>query len=186
MATVTKTKLMTAEEFMTAHLGDGIFELVRGEVKELPPPMPRHGVVCANVSGLLWNYGRTSGHGYVLSNDSAVLTERDPDAVRGPDVCFYSHAHWPRDQVGDSLPPVPPDVAVEVVSPGNRNDWIMRKIAEYLRAGVSVVLVVFPQRHQVVIYRANDNETISLHENDVVENLPELPGFRCTVSDFFV
>jgi hypothetical protein len=32
MATVTQTKLLTAEEFMAADLGEGTFELVRGEV----------------------------------------------------------------------------------------------------------------------------------------------------------
>ena len=64
------------------------------------------------------DYGRQSGLGYALSNDSAVLTERDPDTVRGADVCFYSHARWPRIQVGKTLPPVPPDLAVEVVFAG--------------------------------------------------------------------
>ncbi len=44
MATVAKSKLLTAEEFMAADLGEGIFELVRGEVVEVPPPMPEHGV----------------------------------------------------------------------------------------------------------------------------------------------
>ena len=40
MATVSQPKLLTAEEFMAADLGDGCFELVRGEVVELPPAMP--------------------------------------------------------------------------------------------------------------------------------------------------
>jgi Uma2 family endonuclease len=187
LATATKTHLMTALEFMAADLGDGTFELVRGEVVEMaPPPMPEHGFVCANVAGLLWHYGRQSGHGFPLSNDSGVLTERDPDSVRGPDVCFYSHARWPRAQVGNTLPPVPPDLAVEVVSPGNRNATIMKKVFEYLEAGVALVWVLYPKRRQVVMYRAADDELISLHEHDVIENLPELPGFRCSVSDFFV
>jgi Uma2 family endonuclease len=185
MATATETKLMTAEEFMAADLGDGRFELVRGQVHELPPGTPEHGLVCGNVCFALESFGRQSGFGYSLIY-SAVLTERAADTVRGPDVCFYSHARWPRAQVGNSLPPVPPDVAVEVVSPGNRFAKIMTKVGEYLEAGVAIVWVVYPKRRQVVIYRINDEETISLHENDVIENLPELPGFRCTVSDFFV
>ena len=50
MATVTKTKPMTAEEFMAADLGEGNFELVRGEVVEVPPAMPEHGRLCGNAS----------------------------------------------------------------------------------------------------------------------------------------
>ena len=70
--------------------------------------------MCVNACFVLETYGRKTGYGYTLSNDSAVVTERGPDTVRGPDVCFYSHARWPRSQVGNSLPPVPPDLAVEV------------------------------------------------------------------------
>jgi Uma2 family endonuclease len=83
------------------------------------------------------------------------------------------------------LPPVPPDLAVEVVSPGNRIATIMRKVSEYLVAGVSLVWVVYPKRHEVVIYRANEDEPMTLGRESMIENLPELPGFRCSVSDFF-
>ena len=81
MATDVKTKLLTAEEFMAADLGDGTFELVRGEVIQVPPTMPEHGVVCANVVIALGNYGRQTGYGYPLANDSAGVTERGPDTV---------------------------------------------------------------------------------------------------------
>jgi len=187
MATVTKTDLITAEEFMAADLGDGSFELVRGEVVEMaPPPMPEHGRICGDVFFMLECYGRQTGLGYALSNDSGILTERNPDTVRGADVCFYSHARWPRTRLADGLPPVPPDLAVEVVSPGNRNAKIIKKVLEYLEAGVALVWVLYPKRRQVVMYRATEEELIYLQEHDVIENLPELPGFRCSVSDFFV
>src|SRR5438105_39942 len=130
MATVAQPKLMTAEEFMAADLGEGRFELVRGEVVEVPPAMPEHGRIFANSLFVLETYGRQSGLGYALSNDTAVVTERGPDTVRGADVCFFSHARWPRSQLGNTLPPVPPDVAVEVVSPRNRRGEIHRKIGE--------------------------------------------------------
>ena len=186
MATVAQTKLLTAEEFMAAEVGEGSFELVRGEIVEVPLAMPEYGVVCANVAATLWNYGRQSGYGYPLSNDSAVVTERGPDTVRGPDVSFYSHARWPRSAVGKGLPPVPPDLAVKVVSPGNRAGKISTKIAEYRAAGTLLIWVVYPVSRSVVIHRSDDEPPLVLREDAVVENLPELPGFRCLVSDFFV
>ena len=54
VATVTETKRLTAEEFMAADLGEGIFELVRGEIVEMARPTPEHGAVCASVTGTLW------------------------------------------------------------------------------------------------------------------------------------
>jgi Uma2 family endonuclease len=188
MATATQpqTKLMTAEEFMAADLSDGTFELVRGQVVEVPPPMPEHGRVCGNACFALETYGRQSGRGYALSNDSAVLTERGPDTVRGADVCFYSHARWPRSEVGKTLPPVPPDVAVEVYSPSNRRDSMSRKVTEYLVAGTLMVWVIYLASRSAAIFRSDDEPPLVLREGDVIENLPELPGFCCAVADLFV
>jgi Uma2 family endonuclease len=186
MATASQPKLMTAEEFMAADLGEGTFELVQGEVIEAPPPMPEHGRVCGNAFFVLELYGRQSGLGFGLSNDSAVLTERGPDTVRGVDVCFYSHARWPRTQVGKTLPPVPPDLAVEVYSPSNRRGAMSQKVAEYLSVGTLMVWVIYPASRSVAIHRSDDQPPLVLREGDVIEDLPELPGFRCTVADFFV
>jgi Uma2 family endonuclease len=186
MATVVKPKLLTAEEFMASDLGEGTFELVRGEVVEVPPPMPEHGRVCGNALFALETYGRQTSLGYALSNDSAVLTERGPDTVRGADVCFYSHARWPRSQVSNTLPPVPPDLVVEVVSPSNRPGELLRKVGEYLEVGVPLVWVVYPRRRRVAVYRPQEEEPIILKEDEFLENFPELPGFRCPVADLFV
>jgi Uma2 family endonuclease len=186
MATDVKTKPMTAEEFMAADLGDGTFELVRGEVIQVPPTMPEHGVVCANVVIALGTYGHQTGYGYALANDSAVVTERGPDTVRGADVCFYSQERWPRSQVGSALPPVSPDLVVEVYSPGNRRGKALEKVIEYLDAGIPLVWVVYPKVRQVAIYRSADEPPDVLKQDAVIENLPELPGFRCPVADFFL
>jgi Uma2 family endonuclease len=186
MATASTTKLMTAEEFMAADLGEGNFELVRGEVVQVPPAMPEHGRICVNVGYALETYGRQTRRGYALSNDSAMVTERGPDTVRGPDVCFFSEARWPRAQLGAELPPVPPDLAVEVVSPGNRPGELFKKVSEYLNAGVSLLWIVYPKQRCLVIYRPDEAVLVVMNENQVLENLPELPGFRCAVADFFV
>jgi Uma2 family endonuclease len=186
VATVTETKLLTAEEFMAADLGDGNFELVRGEIVEMPLATTEHGRVCVNVVYPLESFGRQTGLGYAISNDAAILTERDPDTVRGPDVCFYTHARWPRANLGKGLPPVPPDLAVEVFSPGNRQAKMSKKVSEYLEAGTLLVWVIYPASRSVMIYRPGDEIPLTLAEDAILENLPELPGFRCPVSDFFV
>ena len=139
-----------------------------------------------NVGFALESYGRQTGYGYALSNDSGVVTERGPDTVRGADVCFYSHERWPRSQVGSTLPPVAPDLVVEVYSPGNRRGKAMEKVVEYLDAGFPLVWVVYPKSRQVVIYRSADEPPDVLKQDAVIENLPELPGFRCPVADFFL
>ncbi len=184
MATATKT-LYTAEEFLELDLPDGLHELVKGEVIEEPMPMPEHGRLCLNSGFLFESFGRRTGLGYALSNDSAVLTERGPDTVRGADVCFYRNERWPREKVGNGLIPVPPDVVVEVVSPSNRPGEMRKKVNEYLDIGVAMVWAVYPQKRLVVIHRPDEDFPALFREGEAIEGLAELPGFRCDVSEFF-
>lgn len=185
MSTASKPRLMTAEEYMQADLGDGKFALVRGEVVRLSPPLYEHGSICANIAGLFWTYSRQTGYGHGASNDVSILTRRDPDTVRGADFVFYSNARWPKPGGPVKLPPVAPDVVVEVVSPGNRRGEITEKVAEFLDAGTLAVWVVYPKRRSIVIHRGADIPPTLLTEGDAIEDQAELPGFRCLVSDLF-
>ena len=181
----TATRPMTAAEFMAADLGEGLHELVKGEVVELPNPRPEHGKICVNASFALEGFGRRTGHGYALSNDSAVQTEHGPDTIRGADVCYYSEARWPRARVGPGVPPVAPDLVVEVYSPSNRAGEMRRKVYEYLEAGVLLVWVVHPGNRTVAVYRPDEPFPTIYTDADTLEILPELPGFACPVAELF-
>ncbi len=168
---------------MDQYANVGSFELVQGEVVEVPPAMPEHGRVCGKIAFALEAFGRQSGLGYILANDTAVLTGKAPDTVRGADVSFYSHARLPETEIQNRLAPVAPDLVVEVYSPSNRPLEMRDKVNEYLAAGVMMVWVVYPTQRVVAIFRLDDPVTIILTEADVLEGLPELPGFRCPVAD---
>jgi len=90
-----ETVLMTVEEFAALPPTDNFTELVRGVVIEMPPPSFRHGEVCSNVSWVLNSFVRPAGIGRVITNDAGVVTERDPDTVRGPDLVFISNECLP-------------------------------------------------------------------------------------------
>ncbi len=80
--TATAKKLMTAEEFCDwvhqPEQENKWFELVRGEVIELPSPTQPHGFICFNISRIVGNFMYEIGHGYITCNDSGVILERDP------------------------------------------------------------------------------------------------------------
>lgn len=48
-----------------------------------------------------------------------------------------------------------------------------------------MVWLIYPKRRYVAVFRANDDDPIFLRDGDVLEGFPELPGFRCPISDFF-
>jgi Uma2 family endonuclease len=187
MSTVTTPVKMTAEEFLDwvqrPENANHWFELVRGEVIELPAPTKIHGRICANIGYLLEGYVRQRGFGYVTSNDAGVLLERDPDTVRGPDVALYEDA-----QSFEELHPkygeVPPRLAVEVMSPNDRIGRVLTKISDYLRNGVSLVwLVDFEERRVAVYWPDRPFEVLKADQELSAEDV--LPGFRCRVSEFF-
>lgn len=185
---VVTTKKMTAEEFCDwVHQPENAnkwFELVRGEVIELPPPQRPHGVVSANVARIIGNYTFERGKGYVAGNDSGVILERDPDTVRGPDVALYDDA-----QTFAELHPkygeVPPRLAVEVLSPNDRADRTTRKITDYLRTGVRLVWLIDPEVRTVTVYQPDRGPRL-VEEAGELDGEDVLPGFRCRVADFFL
>jgi Uma2 family endonuclease len=187
MSTDAGTKLMTADEFYNfVHRSDNAnrwFELVRGEVIELPPPTKPHGCICNNVGRLLGNYTFERGTGYVTSNDSGVLLQRGPDTVRGPDVALYEDAEA-FDELHPKYGETPPRLAVEVLSPSDQAGRILRKIKDYLRSGVALVWVIDPEEKTVTAHRPDRPHT-EFGTNDVLCDADVLPGFSCPVADLF-
>ncbi len=187
MSTATTKKLMTAEEFCDwvhqPEQADRWFELVRGEVIELPPPAKPHGAVCMRVGYYLTAYVEQRGRGYTTCNDSGVVLERDPDTVRGPDVALYEDA----DTFAD-LPPkygeVPPRLAVEVLSPNDRAGKMLRKITDYLTQGVDLVWLIDPEDRTVTVHRPNRSPVL-VKEGQELTGEDVLPGLRVPVADVF-
>jgi Uma2 family endonuclease len=80
--------------------------------------------------------------------------------------------------------PGAPDIAIEVLSPGNAAQDIELKIAEYLAAGGKSVWVVSPKSKHVRIYRADGTWTL-LDETETLSAESVLPGFALSLSELF-
>jgi Uma2 family endonuclease len=105
---------------------------------------------------------------------------------RRPDVAFVSFERWPqrrRIPRADAWEVVP-NLAVEIISPTDRVDSILDKIAEYLQAGVDRVWVVLPSQEQVYVYDAPNGVRI-LTRTDELSGDPILPRFRLPLVELF-
>jgi Uma2 family endonuclease len=185
MAAVTP-KLMTAEEFLgSPEPADGSKqELVQGVIATMPPPGFLHGRVQTNTSSLLWVHARKHKVGQVVV-ESGLITERDPDTVRGPDISFWSKERLPLDQpppVG--YPDVAADLCVEVLSPGMTVARMWAKVQEYFNRGVRMVWIIDPENRTVTVYRS-PHEARLLHESAMLSGEDVVPGFICRVSELF-
>ncbi|MCA9223061.1 MAG: Uma2 family endonuclease [Planctomycetales bacterium] len=182
MATV--ETLLTLEEFAGLP-DDGVpRELVRGRIVEMNVPTPRHGEVCATIVELLRRSLREAGRGRIISNDSGLITSRDPDTVRGPDVSFYSFARVPRGPMPEGYLSVVPEVVFEVLSQHDRWGDLLEKTGEYLKAGVEVVCVLNPRERTIHVFHA-DTAVDCLGEDDEF-SLPRFFGdFSVAAAGFF-
>src|SRR5438876_2519721 len=180
----TAVKLMTAEEYLLLPDLGRPSELVRGRVVTMNMPLPRHGEICGNTVHIVKSYLDTNDVGRVVSNDSGVIIERDPDTVRGADVGFYSYKRCPKGRLPAGYLSVAPELVFEVRSPGNRWREILTKVAEYLAAGVLRVCVLDEQTETITVYSPDEPEVKLTRDQELV--LPDiLPGFGVRVDRFF-
>src|SRR5262249_2503592 len=143
MSTVAET-LMTAEQFRLLPDDGRRLELVKGKVVEMTVPAPRHGFVCGRVVYRLSRFLEDRSEGRVVCNDSGIVPERSPDTVRGGDVAFFSYGRLPRGPLPMGYIDVMPELVFEVLFPSDRWGVVLAKVAEYLKAGVTVVCVLDP------------------------------------------
>jgi Uma2 family endonuclease len=148
----TPERLLTAEEYAQLPDNGEPTELVRGRVVTMNVPNFRHGILCGRIAKLLATYVDDRGLGYVLCNDAGMITERDPDTVRGPDVSFFSYSRVPKGADPEGYPDAAPEVVFEVRSPGDRWAKILGRVSEFLSAGVLVVYVVEPKKQSVTAF----------------------------------
>lgn len=179
------TILLTAEEYAELPAPEGcLSELVRGAIVTMNPARPRYGEICAQICYLLRRYLDDHPLGRVLTNASGVITERNPDTVRGADVAYYSFQRVPKGPLPAGLLDVTPDLVFEVLSPSDRWSEVQTKVAEYLDAGVHVVCVVDDGTRSV--YAFGPDQPMRVFRVDDELDLPEvLGGFHVPVSRCF-
>ena len=177
------TRTITAEEFARMpNPADGSKqELVKGEIFEMPPVKGRHGIIQLEIGSILRAHVKPKRLGWVAVESGTIL-ERDPDTVRGPDVSFYSIARQP--QMPEDYFEIPPDLAVEVLSPDDRRKKVREKIAEYVDSGVRLIWLVDPDAQTVTVYNGSQRG-VEYIETDTLDGGDVLPGFTCPVADFF-
>jgi Uma2 family endonuclease len=180
----TKTRLMTADEFLEMPDDGLLHELVRGEVVTMSLPGGRHGEVTLEIGRLIANHAKPSKLGRTYAAETGFLIERDPDTVRGADVAFVRAQRLSEIVNPDKHVPFAPDLAVEVNSPGDRPGEVEEKVQEWLTAGSMQVWTVDPTAKTVTIHRPNA-EPVTLSEDQRLEGGEVLPGFTCRVADFF-
>lgn len=176
--------LLSAEDFFRLYSHkEGHYELVKGEVVEMPPPGIVHGGIAVNIASPLHTHVRRHNLGRVIVEGGFCL-ECWPDTVRGPDVAFIRRERIPSEGLPQAFFAGAPDLAVEVVSPSDTAAELEAKVHDYLRAGSQQVWVAYPHSHRVVVFRP-DGSAHWYSEEDTLEGGDLLPGYSLPVREIF-
>ena len=164
---------------------DILYEVVDNKVVELGP-MGAHEIWLATELVVhLMNFARQHQLGRAVQEmlfDFTAMVQRK----RRPDAAFVSYERWPRQRRVPHAEAweVVPNLAVEVISPSDRGDDILDKVAEYFRIGVECVWVIFTSQEQVYIYESPTQVRILSRADDLYGE-PVLPHFRLPLAALF-
>lgn len=183
MSTTTKTqqKSWTADEL--CRLPEGWrYEIDEGELVIMPPAGVEHGGIAGNVTALFWNFVTERKLGMVVTGEVGFRLHLGPETLRAADVAFLSKERLARIADRRGFSNVPPDLAVEVHLPDERD--MQRKVHQYLAAGVRSVWVIDPRKRTLTQYRPGEQPALIAEMGASVRE-PVLPGLECRLRDLF-
>ncbi len=163
-----------------------LFEIIDGQKVELPPMSAYACRIASRLGTEVNSFSKISQLGEAVVEVLFRLplpVERN----RRPDMAFVSYQRWPKSQpqpFAENAWNVVPNLAAEVVSPNEKADDLMGKIAEYFQAGVEAVWVVYPGQQVVHVFQSWTAMQI-LTRADVLEGGGVLPGFRLPLTELF-
>ena len=165
---------------------DELYEIIDGQ-RVRTPPMGVFAVwIASDLHAYLAYFVRTKNLGRAIT-EALFHLPAPINRDRRPDVAFVSYDRWAKSR---PMPPtdnawdVVPNLATEVVSPTDKADEIEQKIAEYFRAGVELVWVVYPLQSKIHVYQSPTQITV-LTKADVLDGGTVVPGFRLALSELF-
>ncbi len=177
-----KGRIYTPQQFLELESQVGsTYELNdRGQLEKRHMGQESDGIAARIIAALVAfarNRAEVSGGGTGLQ----IFPDR-PSRIPRADVVYISRERQPHVARGHLQ--VPPELLVEVVSPGDSAEEVDGKVGEYLSAGVLRVWVVYPTTLRVVVYRPDGTAT-TLAVNDTISGEDAAPGFTAPVASFF-
>ena len=178
MGSTTKLKF---EEWQNLPEREGtIYELDEGELLIEPSPAFGHNIIRQRIAMQLIQYVESNHLGMVIEEMDFRLAQ---DTIRNPDVAFVTRDHLKSIDLDRSPAEGAPALAVEVVSPSNRAEDMVKKTRQYLEAGCRSVLIVYPALRLVEVHSARGVRTVQEPESLKDEGL--LLGFTLSLTSIF-
>lgn len=177
-------RVLAAAELECMSQDDLRRELDNGVLVMMAPVGGEHGDIAATITDMLRQYVMHHKLGRVYTSDAGFILTRNPDTVLAPDVAFVRRERLPGGRSPSGFLPFSPDLAVEILSPGDSIARTEAKIQRYLDAGTHVAWLVNPRTRTVVEYQRGKPASIH-HEQDVLTAATLFADLALPVCDIF-
>jgi Uma2 family endonuclease len=179
---VVQEQLLTVEAFWEQYAGKP-YELIHGRVVEVTPTGLSHGAVTSRIAAqlLIFVDAQKIG-GEVLGAETGFWL--GPHTLRGPDCAYIRQEKLASVTEPEKYVPFAPDLAVEVVSPGDTASGIRDKVDLYRAAGTRLVWVIYPSLRKIDVYLP-DGTSYEVKKDGTLDGGDVLPGLSISVSDLF-
>ena len=175
-------RLITGEEL--SRMPDSeLCELIEGRIIPMSPTSHIHGRIEGRFYQLLISHVQANKLGQVMVGEVGIYIRRNPDTIRAADVLYISNDRYAQSRSPSYLD-VAPELVVEILSPDDTWQAVMRKLADYFSIGVQVVWVADPEARTVYAYRSVTTAQ-QFKEGDTLTAPEVLPGFAAPVADLF-
>jgi Uma2 family endonuclease len=179
---------MTTEEMLALPENGMDRELINGEIREYPMAKRNqwHATTEVKISQVLANWldQHPELGGKIVGGEAGFRLRRNPDTTVGIDVAYVSAEvvrNTPREAAFFEGPPV---LAVEILSPSDRQEEIAEKVRAYLESGVPLVWLADTEFRTVLVHRP-DAEPELFNVRQELSGGAHLPGFRVAVAKLF-
>ncbi|MCE9564081.1 MAG: Uma2 family endonuclease [Planctomycetes bacterium] len=189
MSETTTPKLLTSDDLFAMPYSKRVDRwLFRGELREskVTKRNPNHSGATANLSFLLgvWLKKQPKPRGKVFDGEAYFRIRKDPETNVGVDVALASAAQVALLKKKSTYVEGPPILAIEVLSPNDKQQDISDAIEEYLDCGVKQFWIVDPVAETVIVHRPNA-EPLLYTRSQTLPGGDDLPGFSCPVAEIF-
>jgi Uma2 family endonuclease len=179
-----RARRWTADELLALQDDGNQYELVRGELKVMPPAGGPHGAISGWLFATLGSYVQAHELGILFTEATGFKLARDPDTVRAPDIAFLARARIPAHGLRSGFIEGAPDLAIEILSPDDPLSDVETRVREYLLAGARAVWIINPKLRTIAVHRPEMAPYV-LTEADTLEGGEVVPGFACEVGKVF-
>ena len=174
---------LTLQQFLNLPPGEGdiTYELVDGQAIPKMSPKFFHSKLTRALLYLIEQW--CEGRGEVCPEWAITLTRRERDWVATPDVLYISYERLPANWDEDEACPVPPDLVIEIISPGQTFGQMAAKAKDYLDANVQRVWVVDSKARSITVFYPDAAPQTYMGEELLTDSLFE--GLEFTAEQVF-